>query len=191
MKIKIFAVIAAATLLMSACGQKDIEGALNWPVEEFTFTNQENNEFGLKDLQGKVWVADFIFTNCADVCPPMTANMLKLQDMVKEEELEDVEFVSFSVDPTIDSPQVLKEYGELFHVDFNSWNFLTGYSQEEIETFAMESFKTIVKKPEEGDQVIHQTYFFLVDQEGQIMKSYSGLNDIPFDEIINDIKAIK
>jgi protein SCO1 len=177
--------------LIAGCGQKGIEGALNWPVEKFSFINQEGQEYGLDDLEGKIWVADFIFTNCDDICPPMTANMLKLQDMVKEEKLENVEFISFSVDPGVDTPQVLKEYGERFSVDFSSWNFLTGYKQEEIEAFSMESFKTIVKKPEEGDQVIHQSYFYLVDQNGEIMKSYSGLNDTPFEDIIKDIKTLQ
>jgi protein SCO1/2 len=117
--------------------------------------------------------------------------MLKLQDMVKEEKLDNVEFISFSVDPAVDTPEVLREYGERFSVDFSSWNFLTGYKQEEIEAFAMDTFKTIVKKPEEGDQVIHQSYFYLVDQNGNIMKSYSGLNDTPFEDIIKDIKTLQ
>jgi protein SCO1/2 len=152
-----------------------------WNCGCFEFVNQDGQGYGLDDLDGKIWVADFIFTNCADICPPMTANMLKLQDMVKEEKLDNVEFISFSVDPAVDTPEVLREYGERFSVDFSSWNFLTGYKQEEIEAFAMDTFKTIVKKPEEGDQVIHQSYFYLVDQNGNIMKSYSGLNDTPFD----------
>ncbi|MCM3588657.1 SCO family protein [Mesobacillus maritimus] len=182
--------IIMALFLLSACGQK-LEGALDWPIEEFKFTNHSGETYSLNDLDGKVWVADFIFTNCADVCPPMTANMKKLQDMVKEEGLENVEFVSFTVDPEVDTPEVLKAYGEQFHVDFSNWNFLTGYGQKDIETFAMDNFKTIVVKPEEGDQVVHQTYFYLVDQDGKIQKQYSGLNDIPFEEIISDIKTIQ
>lgn len=177
-------------VFLTGCGNK-IEGALNYPVEDFSFTSHEDKQFGTKDLEGKVWVADFVFTNCADVCPPMTANMEKLQDMVKEEGLENVEFVSFSVDPEVDNPKVLTDFGKKFNVDFKNWTFLTGYTQEEIETFAMENFKTIVKKPEEGDQVIHGTDFYLVDQDSTIVKRYSGFKQVPFDEIINDIKALQ
>jgi protein SCO1 len=191
MKKQVYVVLLAAILVMAACGQKGIDGALKWPIEDFNFINQNGEALSLNDLQGKVWVADFIFTNCADVCPPMTANMKKLQQMVNEEKLENVEFISFSVDPEVDTPDVLKEYGERFYVDFENWNMLTGYSQEEIETFAKDNFKTLVVKPQEGDQVIHQTYFYLVSQEGEIMKSYSGLNDIPYEEIINDIEALQ
>jgi protein SCO1/2 len=76
-------------------------------------------------------------------------------------------------------------------LDFSNYHFLTGYDQTFIETFARENFKTFVKKPENEDQVIHQTYFYLVDQEGTIMKYYSGANDVPFADIINDIKALQ
>ncbi|PLR98888.1 SCO family protein [Bacillus sp. T33-2] len=184
-------VLAAIAMVLGACGQKGIENPLNWPVGDFSYTNQVNQSFGLKDLEGKVWVADFIFTNCADVCPPMTANMAKLQEKVKEEELKNIEFVSFSVDPAVDTPEKLKEYAGRFHADLKNWNFLTGYEQQEIEQLAMKSFKGIVQKPAEGDQVTHVTKFYLVDQKGTIMKVYSGLNEIPYDEIINDMKALQ
>jgi protein SCO1/2 len=179
------------SLFLSACGQKKIEHAVDWPVEDFTATSQNNNTVGIKDFKGKVWISDFIFTSCVDVCPPMTSNMVKLQKKVKDEGLKNVEFVSFSVDPTVDTPEVLTRYAKQFQVDFKNWTFLTGYSQEFIENFAAKKFKTIVKKQEDGNQVIHQTYIYLVDQEGHIKKSYSGLNDVPFDEIIHDIKALQ
>lgn len=177
--------------LLSACGNTGINDALNWSLEDFTFTDQNGNEFGKDDLKGKIWVADFIFTNCTSICPPMTHNMTKIQKMAEEEGIENVEFVSFSVDPTIDSPEVLNDYGSKFELDFSNFHFLTGYDQSFIESFALENFKTIVKKPENEDQVIHQSYFYLVNQEGTIMQYYSGANDVPFEDIINDMKAIQ
>ena len=183
--------LVISSLLMTACGKKEIENPLNWPVKDFTATTQDNKQVGLKDLKGKVWISAFIFTSCVDVCPPMTSNMSKIQKMVKEEGLKDVEFVSFSIDPTVDTPEVLTRYANQFGVDFKNWTFLTGYSQAFIEEYAMKNFKTIVKKPEEGNQVIHQTYLYLVDQEGNIQKSYKGDRDVPFDDIINDIKVLQ
>jgi protein SCO1 len=183
--------MAAVAVFAAACGNSGLKDEVNYPIEDFTFTNQDGEQLSKKDLKGKVWVADFVFTNCADVCPPMTANMAKLQDMIKEEKLENVEIVSFSVDPTVDKPEVLKEYGQKFNVDFSNWSFLTGYSQEEIEKFALESFKALVKKPEEGDQVIHGTDFYLIDQEGVMRKYYTGLKEVPFDQIVEDIKTLQ
>ncbi|MBT2690259.1 SCO family protein [Bacillus sp. ISL-47] len=192
MKLRVLAMISlAAILLLSACGQSGIKNALNWELADFTYINQDNEEFGLKDLEGKVWVADFIFTNCEDVCMPMTANMKKLQQLAEEEGIENIEFVSFSVDPKVDTPEVLKEFGSQYSADFSNWHFLTGYAQEDIEQYAMDYFKTIVKKPQTGDQVIHGTDFYLVDQEGKVMKYYTGLAEIPLDEIIKDIKALQ
>lgn len=192
MKVKsIFLLIITVMFILAACGQNGIKDAKNWPIRDFTYTNQKGEPFGLKDLEGKVWVANFIFTNCADVCLPMTANMKKLQDLTAEEGIKNIEFISFSVDPAVDSPEVLTEYGKSFNADFANWHFLTGFEQEEIENFALKDFKTIVKKPQTGDQVIHGTDFFLVSGEGKIMQYYSGLAEIPMEQIIKDIKSIQ
>ncbi|WP_223593514.1 SCO family protein [Neobacillus bataviensis] len=192
MKLRLSVIILIVFMfLLSACGKKEIEGAVNWPVKDFSATSNDNKSFALKDLKGKIWVADFVFTNCADVCPPMTANMTKLQKMVKDEGLKNVEFVSFSVDPTVDTPEKLGNYAKQYGADLHNWTLLTGYSQEYIEKYAMNTFKTLVKKPVEGDQVIHQTYFYLVGPDGKIKKSYSGFKDVPYDEIIDNIKTLQ
>lgn len=191
MKIRYSLLTILVLVLMTACGNKGIEDPLNYELEDFTFTDQNGQEFGKEDLKGKVWIADFIFTNCDTVCPPMTFNMTKLQKMAKEEGIENVEFVSFSVDPEIDTPEILKDYAGKFELDQSNFHFLTGYKQSFIETFALDNFKTLVKKPENQDQVIHQSYFFLVDKEGTIMQSYSGASDTPYADIINDIKTLQ
>ena len=181
----------AVLLLLTACGSNGVPDAKNWDIEEFSYLDQDGKPFTKEDLKGKVWVADFIFTNCEDVCLPMTANMVKLQQKLKDEGISDVEFVSFSVDPEVDKPEVLKEFGDQFNVDYTNWHFLTGYSQEEIQTFAMDNFKTIVQKPENEDQVIHQTSFYIMDQDGKIIRDYTGLQDIPFEEMIKHIKILQ
>ncbi|WP_042457549.1 SCO family protein [Neobacillus dielmonensis] len=192
MKVRIsMLILIISSVLLVSCGGNKIENAVDWPVKDFTATTHENKSLGLKDLKGKIWIADFIFTSCADVCPPMTANMANLQKKVKDEGLDNVEFVSFSVDPSVDTPEVLTRYAGQFQADLNHWTFLTGYSQEFIESYARETFKTIVKKPEEGNQVIHQTFVYLVSQDGKIKKSYDLYKNVPYDEIIHDIKALQ
>lgn len=173
---------------LSGCGNK-LENPLNWDLEKFTYTNQEGKSFGTNDLKGKVWVSDLIFTSCETVCPPMTANMAKLQAKAAEKNL-DVDFVSFSIDPEVDSPNALKTYSAKFNADLSNWHFLTGYSQKDIESFASENFKTIVKKPENNSQVIHGTKFYLIDQKGKIVKAYSGVSNVPFDNILSDIETL-
>lgn len=175
------------SLFLAACGS-GIEDPNNWELEDFTFINQESEEFGLSDLEGKVWLADFVFTNCTTVCMPMMANMTELQQQLKDEGM-DVEIISFSVDPEIDSPPILKSYAENYGADLSSWNLLTGYSPEAIDEFAMANFRTIARKPEAEDQVIHGTSFYLVDRNGVVMKDYDGLNP-PVDDIIADAKIL-
>lgn len=175
------------TLALAGCAQK-IEDPLNWEIEEFTFTNQDNEDFGLKDLEGKVWLADFVFTNCTTVCLPMMSNMTDLQSQLEAEGL-DIEIVSFSVDPATDTPEVLKSYAENYGADLSSWNLLTGYSPQDIDAFAMENFKAIARKPENDDQVVHGTSFYLVDKNGVIMTDYNGVNP-PVDEIIKDAEIL-
>lgn len=190
---KLMLLITILSLLFTtACGggKKGLADPLNWEVMDFQYTNQDNKPFGLSDLKGKVWVADFIFTSCTTVCPPMTANMAKLQKQAKEAGL-DVQFVSFSVDPEVDIPEKLKQYGEYFKADFSNWNFLTGYEQEEIALLADKSFKTVVEDDPNSNQVMHGTRFYLVDQNGRIVRSYYGNEDVPFDQIIQDIIALQ
>jgi protein SCO1 len=182
-------IVLLAVVLLAACG-KTIPDAKNWPIDDFTFTDQNGEPFGLNDLKGKIWVSDFIFTNCETVCPPMTAHMAKLQKMAKEKGL-DVEFVSFSVDPEVDTPEKLKEYVKKFDGDLANWHLLTGYSQQEIEQFAEKNFKTIVQKPKNQDQVIHGTNFYLVDQNGTIVQTYSGAQDVPYEQILEHIEILQ
>ncbi|MFD9628436.1 SCO family protein [Peribacillus muralis] len=185
------AIGASILMLLTACGSTGVPDAKNWDIEDFSYSDQEGKPFSKSDLKGKVWVADFIFTSCETVCLPMTSNMAKLQQQLKDEGIKDVEFVSFSVDPEIDKPDVLKKFGDQFNVDYRNWHFLTGYDQQEIEQFALNNFKTVVKKPEKEDQVIHGTSFFLMDQEGKIIRDYTGLQDIPFEDIIKHIKILQ
>lgn len=168
--------------------------ALNWQVPSFTYTNQDGETFGLRDLQEKVWLTDFIFTRCPNICPPMTANMLKIQNTLKQAGVE-AEIVSFSVDPEYDQPEKLKEFANKYGVDLNSWHFMTGYSFEEIQKLVKETFKGVVSKqegpsPDVPVLVNHPSQFYLVDQNGKVVKFYDGLR--PDDkQIVNDIKTLQ
>ena len=181
--------VPAMLLIVTGCGKPEFKASVNWQVQDFNFIDQEGRPLGLDDLRGSVWLADFIFTNCYTVCPPMTMNMKQLQQKLKESGA-DVKIVSFTVDPERDTPEVLKKYGESYQADFSNWHFLTGYTQEEIQKFSVDSFKSIVQNEKGTDQVIHGTSFFLVDPAGTVVKRYDGAADPPFEQIISDVKAL-
>ncbi|MDI3089935.1 SCO family protein [Priestia megaterium] len=189
-KKKLLLVFVLFILLLSACN-KDVKDPLNYKLNSFSYMDQNEEKYGLTDLKGKVWIADFIFTSCETVCPPMTAHMSKLQQEVKKKGLKNVEFISFSVDPQKDSPQALKAYVNKFNGDLSNWHLLTGYTQKEIKSFAMKNFKVFVQKPKDTDQIIHGTSFFLINQEGIVKKNYNGVSDVPYTQIIEDIKIVQ
>jgi protein SCO1 len=177
-------------ILVAGCSNSDFQAETNYEISDFTYTNQNNEKVSLEDLKGKVWIADFIFTNCETVCPPMTFNLTKLQEELKKEGVEDYKIVSFSVDPEHDKPQVLKDYLSKYEADASKWELLTGYQFDEIKEFAEHSFKSIVAKDPNSDQVIHGTSFFLVNQEGVVVKTYSGNTEVPYAEITADMKTL-
>lgn len=177
-------------LFLVACEGEKIETNMSEKVGDFEFTTQNNEKLQLDDLKGEWWIADFIFTNCTSVCLPMTSNMAKLQTNIEEAGL-GVQLVSFSVDPEFDSPDVLKEYGEEYGADFSSWSFLTGYEFERIKEFSTKSFRSLVVEPPPGsDQVTHGTRFFLVNPEGEVIKSYNGIEASTIDDILSDLKIV-
>ena len=177
-------------MILAACGGENIETTMSENVDDFEFTTQDNESFGLDDLKGTYWVADFVFTNCTTVCLPMTSNMAYLQDLIQEEDL-DVQLVSFSVDPDYDTPEVLKEYAEEYDADVDNWTFLTGYDFDTIKELSIKSFKNMVQEPPEGtDQVTHGTSFFLVNPEGKVIKSYNGVQKDSMEDILEDLKNV-
>lgn len=177
----------ALIILISACGS---EPQNSKKIVPFSYSDQNGKPFGTEELAGKVWIADFIFTKCKTVCSPMTNEMASLQKKIKEEGIQ-VEFVSFTVDPTIDSPKALKNYLLQFTDDESNWHALTGYTQEAIEVFAREQFQTIVQKPTTSNQVIHGTNFYLIDQHGRIVNEYNYVDASYVKELMKDVKKLR
>src|SRR5690625_512926 len=182
--------ILSFVFILAACG-KNVETNMDSTVPDFEYTTQYESTLSKTDLEGKYWVADFIFTNCTTVCMPMTSNMASLQEKIAEADVENVHLVSFTVDPETDSPEVLKKYAEEYGADLTNWTFLTGYDFETIKEFSIKNFKNIVEAPLEGDdQVTHGTHFFLVNPEGEIIKNYSGIESAEIDNIVEDLKNL-
>lgn len=187
---RVFLLITVLTL--AACGGNKVETTMNEPVEDFEATTQDGDTLTRDDLKGQWWVADFIFTNCTTVCLPMTSNMKKLQDKLEEAGVENYHLVSFSVDPERDSPEVLKQYAEDYGADLSNWTFLTGYEFDYIKDLAVNSFKNLVAAPAEGDdQIMHGSYFFLVNPDGEVIKNYSGTEADEMDQIVEDLKNLQ
>ncbi|WP_332689305.1 SCO family protein [Halalkalibacter lacteus] len=154
-------------------------------ISEFEFINQDNELYGSEQLEGEYWMANMIFTYCPSVCPTMTPNMQRLQSAMQEKGVK-MSFISFTVDPIRDTPEQLLSYGTNVGADLESWQFLTGYTVDEIAEFSKESFKSSVQNVEGSEDILHTTSFFLVDPNGFVIRKYDGLQSDQ-ESIIKDL----
>jgi len=111
---------------------------LNYPVPDFTLTNQFREPVTLTNLRGHPWVADIIFTQCAGPCPVMTGKMAELQSRLPRSS--PAKLVTLTTDPDNDSPEVLKRFAERYKADFNRWSFLTGRKDQIARYFRVDDF---------------------------------------------------
>lgn len=160
-------------------------------VSEFQLTERDGKLFDSADqLKGKIWVADFFFTSCPGPCLKMNTCMQELQEAIKDKT--DVRLVSFSVNPTTDTPEVLSRYAERFKAIPNRWFFLTG-DRTKIYHLARESFMLGITdsnsketKLTNGD-FIHSTKLALVDRQGVIRGYYDSINSEIIPQLLTDI----
>ena len=168
------------------------------PVPTFKLTNQDNKSISDKDYLGKVYVVEFFFSTCPTICPKMNQSMLQLQ----EEFYGNPNFglASITIDPTKDTPQVLKEHANLLGVKHYNWHFLTG-DKEYIYSLANKGFNLYAG---ENNKVAggfeHSGLFALVDKDGKIrcrkdaqgnpILYYDGLEASGVEAIKEDIKKL-
>jgi protein SCO1/2 len=161
----------------------------NHKVANFKLINQNGDTITQKDYENKIYVVDFFFTRCQTICPIMTNNMEKVQQVFLKDD--DIKLLSLSVTPVIDSVSVLKEYAIKKGVIDSKWNITTG-SKKDIYNLARKSYFVVTDQGDGGLQdFIHTENFVLVDKKQQIRGYYDGtdLNDI--DRLIADIKILK
>lgn len=190
--------LIALVLLLTACGSSEVEPMSYYrnTLEKFEAVNQHNETFTSEDMDGKVWLANLIFTQCVTVCPPMTQNMTELTQELEKADLENVGIVSFSVDPDTDTPEVLSEYMSWYSPSETiEWQLLTGYEFEYLRDYALNNFKSIVKLPQDGsNQVLHGTAIYLIDENGKLVKDYTGIdagdNTFETEQIVKDVKTM-
>jgi len=185
MKFAVFAapIVLLAICLLTACGSPrsslDDFGA----VPEFTLTAQDGQPFSSRALQGKIWVADFIYTTCPGPCPRMTSQLREVQDAIVK--LQDVKLVSFTVDPARDTPQVLAEYAKTHGASFERWYFLTG-PQATLQKLDRDAFKL----GNVDGTLEHSTRFVLVDRQAHIRGYYDTSESSVIPRLISGIHEL-
>ncbi|MFN0020238.1 MAG: FG-GAP-like repeat-containing protein [Pirellulaceae bacterium] len=156
---------------------------------EFTLTDQSENTFGTKDLSGRVWIANFIFTHCTATCPMQTDKLAELQrEASRWPDWDRVRMVSITVDPERDTTAKLREYAKAHQADEQHWKFLTG-KRAEIARISKDGFKLPVSDAD-ATPITHSSKFILVDAKGQIRGFYDGISDQDNAKLRRDLQQL-
>ena len=167
---------------------KEVADTIYHVVPEFEYINQDSVWVESSQLKNKVWVADFFFTHCPTICPPMTSQMKRLNDETQDLASK-VQFLSFSIDPKRDSPTRLREYIKLFEIKGKNWHFFTG-DEEETHLLAKEFFNGAERDEEADGGFGHTDYFALVDTKGHVRGIYQGTNPAQVDSLQKDLRKL-
>ena len=186
---------------------------INANIDTFSFVNQDGRRITEKDVEGKVYVAEYFFTTCKGICPKMNANMRRVFDAYKDEP--GFMILSHTCMPETDSVPLMKAYeakminGKLTRNEDGSykiqpgdsgkrvvnpiWHFLTG-DKAALYKMAREGYMIDNNKPDSmqniSDQFIHTQFFALVDKERRVRAIYDGLKEDEIEKLLTDIKGL-
>lgn len=169
------ALLVCAVLLAGACGRSREPLAV---MPDFTMTSvgpKETASFGRKDLLGKVWIADFIFTRCAGPCPILSTRLAALGRELPPS----VGLLTIAVDPEGDTPERLRAYARRYEAEAGRWVFLRG-TPEQTYHLVYAGFRLPLSvnpsNPEER-RATHSARFVLLDRSGAVRGYYDGLSE--------------
>jgi len=161
----------------------------NHNIADFNLINQNGKKITNKDYEGKIYIADFFFTRCQNICIAMAYNMSELQEFYKNDT--DIMFLSHSVTPLIDSVSVLKEYAMNKGVIDGKWNVTTGEKKHIYELARKSYFAVLDEGNGDENDFIHTEQFILVDKKRRIRGYYDGTNDQEMEKLKEDIVFLK
>ena len=200
-----------SSLILVSCNQKEVEKLpyYNSPdftplfiddqevgtkiphtIADFSFLNQDSTFISQKNIEGKIHVANFIFTSCGSICPVMTANLKIVNDSLSKDT--DVVLLSYSVTPWIDSPSVLKAYKKRNGIQNPNWHFLTG-SKNDIYKLARKSYfaEEDLGFTKDSNEFLHTEHFILIDKSKRIRGIYNGTLSLEMNQMLDDIRTLK
>jgi protein SCO1 len=188
---------------------------INADVKDFSFINQDGDTITQKNIEDKVYVAEYFFTTCKGICPKMNANMRRVYDAYKSEE--NFMILSHTCMPETDSVALLKAYEqkmltsnlvkakdgshvleETFNISLpkltnKNWYFLTG-EKEPLYSMARQSYMIDNNKPDStqniSEQFIHTQFFALLDKQRRVRGIYDGLKEDEIQKLLIDIKGL-
>ncbi|HYQ81123.1 MAG TPA: SCO family protein [Anaeromyxobacteraceae bacterium] len=156
-------------------------------LPRFELTDEGGRPFGSRDLQGKVWVASFIFTRCPTICPRITARMAEVQRRTQQL-APALHLVSFSVDPGYDTPERLRDYARAHHASPRLWSFLTG-PEEAVRRAVVDGLKVSMGRERDdgsAEAIFHGSHLVLVDARARVRGYYDPEEPGALDRLVRD-----
>ena len=157
-------------------------------IPDFEMISQDKQTISGDVMEGKISVVDFFFTSCPDICPIMSSELERVNEIFKERT--EVQILSFTVDPAYDTPEVLNDYAKEFRADSDQWKFLTG-DKTDIYSLARCGFLLPVQDGDGGKaDFIHSEKIILVDGQKRIRGYYDGTDREEIDRLITEINIL-
>lgn len=177
---------------LSACGSAAPELPKIAEVPAFELRDQDGATVARDALRGEVWVANFMFTSCPDVCPILTAKMSGVRGKLVADRVP-VRIVSFTVDPETDTPEVLKRYAQERGADFDDWRFLTG-PIDQVKRVIVEGFKQGMERQPaaqagQPEAILHGSHFVLVDRD-LFIRGYYASDEEGLQRLVRDARIV-
>ena len=174
-------------------GEKEVNGpgdTTYFTVPPFRFVNENGRVITDRDLEGKILVVDFFFTRCTTICPKMSVQMQQLQLKLDDPAFDEVLFLSHTVDPENDTPEVLHEYARKLQADSARWRFLTG-AKADLYLQGSEGYHVAAREEVmQPGGFLHSELFVLVDKDRHIRGYYDGTTMKGMNDCANDIKML-
>lgn len=169
--------------------QKEAQQKINHTIGNFSMLDQQGNTITQKDIEGKIHVANFIFTRCGSICPVMTSHLKMVQQEFKNNA--DVVMLSYSVTPWIDSVIILKKYAENNEIISPDWHLLTG-NKSEIYNLARRSYfaEEDLGFTKDSTDFLHTEHILLVDRSKRIRGIYNGTLQLEVNQLSKDIHLL-
>ena len=158
-------------------------------IGDFNLTNQNGKTITAQTFEGKIYVANFIFTTCPKMCPLMTSNLSTVySSFINDKE---VSFISHSVTPIQDSVPVLKAFANKYEITGNQWHFVTGDKKHIYDLARKNYFAATSSGNGDSQDFVHTENFVLVDKKKRIRGIYDGTSFDQIDQLIEDINTLK
>ena len=185
------AILLAAALTGSTPALPDIApDSSGLPVignaPDFVLRTQDGTQVTLAQFRGKAVALTFIFAGCSSTCPILTAKMATVQDRLGSDFGSSIVFLSITVDPEHDTPDVLRLYAEAFGANLAGWKFLTG-SSNAIQAIER-GYGVFATGATGGGEVDHTNLISVIDPRGMVRVQYLGVRFDP-EELRHDLLA--